>query len=85
MAVERETVTKGTDNLVTATLVICALTITALLARRELFLSTAVIARSEQRAVFLRAWRDYVSKGVRLGATAAQTFILFTETIGCDS
>lgn len=72
------------DSLLTSTLVVCALTTTALVVRREFFASRNVAAQSvPQNPVFIQAWRSQLGKGARMGADAGRVQVLEFADFEC--
>lgn len=71
------------DTLVTVTLVMCAVVTTGLVLRRELAPPTDVQMRRDQKPVLVSHWRDYISKGVRIGPENADVQIIEFADFEC--
>ncbi|MDE0855234.1 MAG: thioredoxin domain-containing protein [Nevskia sp.] len=71
------------DTLVTVTLVVCAVVTTGLVLRRELTPPTNVQMRRDQKPVLVSHWRDYLSKGVRIGPENAEVQIVEFADFEC--
>jgi protein-disulfide isomerase len=63
----------------TAVLVLCAVTVTALVVRREM-LSPAAGAAAPREAVYVEGWRGYAASGHRMGSRSAPvTLVIFSD------
>src|SRR5258706_8462416 len=57
------------DGILTVALVVCALTTTALVVRREVFSPST--PAGTQKPVFVQNWQSWLGQGVRLGSASA--------------
>ena len=64
------------DGVVTVTLVACALVTTCLVVRREFFAPALPPVQRAQKAIFVKDWRDFLGKGIRVGSSDAQVQII---------
>lgn len=65
-----------TDSLTTGILVTCAVVITALVVRKEFFLSPSASAVIVQKPTFVDGWRSDLDNGIRLGPREAAVQII---------
>jgi protein-disulfide isomerase len=65
-----------TDSLTTGILVTCAVVITALVVRKEFFVSPSASAVIVQKPTFVEGWRSDLENGVRLGSREAAVQII---------
>lgn len=71
------------DVLITATLVVCALTTTGVLLHREMLSPTAPLARLDQKPVLIPSWRDELAAGVRIGPVGAPVQLIEFADFEC--
>jgi protein-disulfide isomerase len=71
------------DTIVTGVLVICALSITTLVARRELTSSPTSMLEEERRPLYVKEWQDGLDRGVRLGAADAPVQLIEFADFEC--
>jgi protein-disulfide isomerase len=69
------------NEILTAVLVLCAVTTTSLVVRRELFLASSPAAT--QRATFVPEWRRALAKGVTLGSQNAPVQLIEFADFQC--
>ena len=74
---------KRWETLVTALLVACALTTTALVVRRELVSPSSASAPAPAPTIFHNNWRDMLQYGLRLGPTNAKVEIVEFADVEC--
>ena len=71
------------ENILTITLVICALTTTALVMHRELTTSSASKQSAIPKPVLVSDWKSHVAKGVMLGPYAARVQLIEFADFEC--
>jgi protein-disulfide isomerase len=70
------------DWAVTAALVVCALTTTAVVVRHEFFAAPRAPQR-DQKPLFIKGWRDYLATGMRIGSSEAPVQVMEFADFEC--
>jgi NhaA family Na+:H+ antiporter len=71
------------DSVITATFLVCAIVATSGIVHREFFASQTRRVQEEQKPIFLKDWRAYLAKGIRVGPSEAPVQLLEFADFEC--